>query len=80
MSIFEDTYIGQQRMFRRIGTSQCYPRNDRTSEAICELEWAHEALTKPNVTFPNGKELHECANERIDRNEDVLLDYLQLVA
>lgn len=79
MAVFEDTYIGQNRMFRRIGTSRCYPYNERTCEAVCELEWAYAALTKPNVVFPNGKESHECANERIDRNEDALIDYLQFV-
>jgi hypothetical protein len=48
---------------------------DTVRHWVGQLEWAHSALMRPNETFPNGKELHECANEVIEEAEDVLLEF-----
>jgi hypothetical protein len=77
---FIDTYIGEARVFRRAGTCHVFPRNEATVDAVRQLEWAHQKLDEPCVTFQNGRSSHECAGEVIDQFEDVLLDHLHLVA
>lgn len=78
--VFNDTYIGQRRMFRRVGTCHVYPRNDATGDAVCQLEWAYAKLAEPCATFQNGRTSHEVANEVVERYEDALLGHLHLVA
>lgn len=78
MSIFRKEWVGGTKMFRRIDTNFVYEINEATETAVLEMEWAHEALAKPLVRFPNGKTNHEVANERIERGEDCLFDHLQL--
>jgi hypothetical protein len=80
MSTYREEYVGQTKMIRRVGTHHVYPINDDTKEAACQLNWAHEALSRPNVTFDNGKELHEIANETIEKFDDVLIDHLRITA
>lgn len=79
MATFKDTYVGQQRMFVRVGTVHCYPRNDATRAAVCQLEWAYTKLAEPCVTFQNGRTSHECANEVIEEYEDALLDHMRVL-
>ncbi len=55
-----------------------YPINDATGDAVCQLTWAYQKLSEPCVTFPNGRTSHECANEAVERFEDVLLDHLHI--
>ena len=76
MSTFLDTYVGQHRMFVRVGTYHAYPRNYATRDAVCQLEWAYRKLSEPECTFENGRTAHECANEIVERYEDALLDHL----
>lgn len=75
---FRDTYVGQRRMFVRNGSCHCYPRNEVTRDAVCQLEWAYAKLAEPCVTFENGRTSHECANELVERYEDRLIDHLQM--
>lgn len=80
MSKFRTTYVGEAKMFNRIDTCHFYPCNDTTSNAVCQLEWAYEALGRENVKFQNGKELHEIANETVEKHEDELIDFLCVTA
>lgn len=82
MALFQETYINNQKMYRRIDTCHVYPldRNGDVRNAVAQIEWAYGVLAKPAVTYPNGRDSHEVAGECLDMHEDILLDHLNLVA
>jgi hypothetical protein len=47
--------------------------------AVMQLEWAHNTLDKPAVTFQNGRNSHEAALEVLDKAEDELIEHYRLV-
>lgn len=67
------TYRGARRVIEALG--RLFAHNDESANAVCQLEWAYAALQRPNETFPNGKTLHECANETVEKFEDVALEH-----
>lgn len=77
---FEKAYVGTEKMFVRVGTRWCYPVNDDTAEAVCQLNWAYTKLSEDCAVFQNGKTSHECANELVEKFEDVLLSNARVTA
>jgi len=40
------------------------------------IQWAENALKKPDQTYPNGRSMHEVANETIEQSMDSLVDHM----
>jgi len=74
----QTTYIGQDKYIVR--GMRCFRITDASAEAATQAEWADKVLAAPAVIWPNGRDSHEAAGDALSRAEDVLLDYMVLVA
>lgn len=74
----ETTWIGQEKLITFQG--RLFANNDQAADAVVQLEWAYSALKRQNETFPNGKQLHEIANETIEKYEDALIGHQRFTA
>ncbi|QRE00438.1 hypothetical protein [Burkholderia phage BCSR52] len=71
------TYIGQLKVIVRGG--RYFRITETSSDSATQAEWADGVLSKPAVTYPNGRNSHEAAGEVLDKAEDALIDYLLIV-
>jgi hypothetical protein len=74
----QTTYVGQTKLIAFDGRlfKFCYAAADH----VVQAEWAKGVLSAPAVTYPNGRNSHEVANEVLEKAEDGLLDYWRLTA
>jgi hypothetical protein len=57
-----------------------YDPTEEAQEAICQLDWAYGVLEKENVTYQNGRQSHEVANETVEKYEDALISHQRFTA
>jgi acetylornithine deacetylase/succinyl-diaminopimelate desuccinylase-like protein len=55
-----------------------YAVNEESRFHMGQIEWAKGILANPSVTWPNGRNSHEAANQVIEESEDALIDHIQV--
>lgn len=53
-----------------------YVDNEHSQHWLMQKAWAEDILSKPDVTFPNGRSSHECAHDVYDEAMLELIDDL----
>lgn len=67
-------WLGQEKYIVRGGRH--FAITEESSDAAVQAEWADSILSRPAVTYQNGRNSHQVAGEVLEQAEDVLLDYL----
>lgn len=74
----QTTFIGQSKLI--VYGGRYFEHCDQAAEHVTQAEWAQGVLSRPAVTYENGRNSHVVAGEVLDTAEDGLIDYLRVPA